>query len=189
MIHAIDTTYNGRKFRSRLEARWAVFFDALNAKYVYEPEGYDLADSGWARTDGPSTLYLPDFWLPNLRIYVEVKPFGARAPFRRTAHADPATGFPLPLIAVFGEPGVHQIYEYGDLGCCDLGRLGQCPQCGSLRYGYRSAGEFSGTACRCLRHSDEFVTESPGLDAAIQAALSARFEHGEQPEVAHRRPF
>lgn len=189
MIHAIETQYKGYRFRSRLEARWAVFFDALGAEYVYEPEGYDLAGSGWARTDGPGTLYLPDFWLPNLRIYVEVKPFGARAPFRLTAHTDPSLGFPLPLVAVFGEPGVHQAYTYGDLGCCDLGQFGQCPLCGSLRYGFRCDGNFTGTPCRCLRRSDEFVTESPSLDAAIQAALSARFEHGEQPVVAHRRPF
>ena len=26
-IKAIETIYNGYKFRSRLEARWAVFFD------------------------------------------------------------------------------------------------------------------------------------------------------------------
>ena len=29
LIKAIETEYNGYKFRSRLEARWAVFFDAL----------------------------------------------------------------------------------------------------------------------------------------------------------------
>ncbi len=38
-IKAIDTVYNGYKFRSRLEARWAVFFDAAGIKYEYEPEG------------------------------------------------------------------------------------------------------------------------------------------------------
>ncbi len=188
MIHAIDTAYNGRKYRSRLEARWAVFFDAMNTKHVYEPEGYNLAGSGWARTDGLNTLYLPDFWLPNLRIYVEVKPFGARSPFRRTTHASALAAFPLPLVAVFGEPGLCQIVEYGDLGCCDLGQLGQCTACGALRYGYRCAGIFTGTPCQC-RHSDEFITQAPKLDAAVAAALSARFEHGEHPEIAHRRSF
>ena len=54
MIKAIETEYNGYRFRSRLEARWAVFFDELGIKYQYEPEGFDL--------DG--TLYLPDFYLP-----------------------------------------------------------------------------------------------------------------------------
>lgn len=53
-MKAIDTEYNGYLFRSRLEARWAVFFDALGIPYEYEKEGFELGDLGW---------YLPDFWL------------------------------------------------------------------------------------------------------------------------------
>jgi hypothetical protein len=63
-IRAIETRYNGYRFRSRLEARWAVFFDACGIKYEYEPEGFVLPS-------GKS--YLPDFYLPELGIYVEVK--------------------------------------------------------------------------------------------------------------------
>lgn len=51
-IKPIETYYNGYRFRSRLEARWAVFFDALGVKYEYEPEGFDLGDG---------LYYLPDF--------------------------------------------------------------------------------------------------------------------------------
>ena len=64
MIKAIETEYNGYRFRSRLEARWAVFFDALGIEYEYEKEGYDLGELGW---------YLPDFWLPKLEMFIEVK--------------------------------------------------------------------------------------------------------------------
>jgi len=64
-IKAIETVYNGYKFRSRLEARWAVFFDALGIRYEYEKEGYQLPDG---------TKYLPDFWLPEFSLWVEVKP-------------------------------------------------------------------------------------------------------------------
>lgn len=63
-LKAIETIYKGYKFRSRLEARWAVFFDALEVKWEYEPEGYELGSDG---------RYLPDFWLPDDRIWVEVK--------------------------------------------------------------------------------------------------------------------
>lgn len=63
-MKAIDTEYNGYKFRSRLEARWAVFFDALGVKYEYEPQGFEFEDG---------TRYLPDFWLPEHEIWVEVK--------------------------------------------------------------------------------------------------------------------
>ena len=59
---AIKTTYNGVNFRSRLEAKWARFFDLMGWKYEYEP--YDL--NGW----------IPDFILfGEDEILVEVKPF------------------------------------------------------------------------------------------------------------------
>lgn len=61
---AIQTEYNGYLFRSRLEARWAVFFDALGIEYEYEPEGIVLSDG---------TQYLPDFYLPDFKCYFEVK--------------------------------------------------------------------------------------------------------------------
>ena len=66
MIKPIETFYNGYRFRSRLEARWAVFFDALGITYHYEPEGYEL-DGG--------EFYLPDFYLDDFEIFVEIKPF------------------------------------------------------------------------------------------------------------------
>jgi hypothetical protein len=59
----IDTEYNGYYFRSRLEARYAVYFDKLGWKYEYEAEGYKL-DSGF---------YLPDFYFPEIDCFAEVK--------------------------------------------------------------------------------------------------------------------
>lgn len=63
-IKAIQTRYKGYHFRSRLEARWAVFLDALSLRWEYEKEGFNL--------DG--LLYLPDFWLPAQRCWLEIKP-------------------------------------------------------------------------------------------------------------------
>jgi len=58
---AIETTYRGARFRSRLEARWAAFFDLLGWRWEYEP--IDL--------DG----YIPDFiLLIPAPVLVEVKP-------------------------------------------------------------------------------------------------------------------
>ncbi len=77
-IKPIETVYNGYKFRSRLEARWAVFFDAAGIKYIYEPDGYKIpctyhgnyvGNPGINETD----VYLPDFYLPDFDIYAEVK--------------------------------------------------------------------------------------------------------------------
>ncbi len=68
-IKPIETNYGGCRFRSRLEARWAVFFDALGLRWEYEPEAYAL----------PSGNYLPDFRLHLTRgvVWFEVKPDSA----------------------------------------------------------------------------------------------------------------
>lgn len=60
----LPTSYAGHVFRSRLEARFAVLFDEMGIRWEYEPEGFDL----------PHGLYVPDFWLPDLRTWFEVKP-------------------------------------------------------------------------------------------------------------------
>lgn len=70
VYHGIVTTYKNRKYRSRLEARWATFFDLCGWKYEYEP----IDCQGW----------IPDFALYGKAsaeksrstgiTYVEVKP-------------------------------------------------------------------------------------------------------------------
>lgn len=65
-IRAIETSYAGCRFRSRLEARWAVFFDTLGIAWQYEVQGYV------AGTYEPRA-YLPDFWLPGTGTWAEVK--------------------------------------------------------------------------------------------------------------------
>jgi hypothetical protein len=63
-MQAIETRYKGYRFRSRLEARWAVYFDALGVDWAYEPEGFVLDDGTW---------YLPDFYIKDWNCYAEVK--------------------------------------------------------------------------------------------------------------------
>lgn len=63
-IESIDTFYNGNYYRSRLEARWAVYFDLIHEPYEYEPEG--LMFNG-------KFPYLPDFYLPRLKLICEIK--------------------------------------------------------------------------------------------------------------------
>jgi len=67
-LKPIETKYRGYRFRSRLEARWAVFFDLLGLQWEYEPEGFKLPSG---------TVYLPDFkvYTPQGKeIWYEVKP-------------------------------------------------------------------------------------------------------------------
>ena len=68
-IKAIETEYNGYRFRSRLETRWAVFFDALGIEYQYETEGFEAPTYNGQE----KVFYLPDFYLPKINIYCEVK--------------------------------------------------------------------------------------------------------------------
>jgi hypothetical protein len=102
-IKPIETLYRGYRFRSRLEARWAVFFDAAGIRWRYEEQGYDLRgvvlpnepggleqaqglytkeNPGVASDEELPRWYLPDFYLPKQRCWVEVK---ARRPSRTEA--------------------------------------------------------------------------------------------------------
>lgn len=70
-INPIQTRYKGYNFRSRLEARWAVFFDAIGLKWEYEVEGFVLSNG---------TYYLPDFKITsayNIITWYDVKPAGS----------------------------------------------------------------------------------------------------------------
>jgi len=62
-MQAVETIYGGIRFRSRLEARWAAFFDVCRWRWEYEPADFN----GW----------FPDFILVGSRgdrVFVEVKP-------------------------------------------------------------------------------------------------------------------
>jgi hypothetical protein len=63
-IKPIETHYLGYRFRSRAEARWAAFYHAIGLTFAYETEGFDLGSLGW---------YLPDFWIPQMECWVEIK--------------------------------------------------------------------------------------------------------------------
>lgn len=64
-MKAIETTYDGILFRSKLEARWAALFKSAKLEYVYEPECFELSCG---------LKYMPDFYLPEFKCYFEVKP-------------------------------------------------------------------------------------------------------------------
>ena len=71
-ITPIPTKYNGVEFKSRLEARWAVFFDYLNIHWEYEPEGFKLDNKNNA-----DSYYCPDFLIRTPQgkdMWVEIKP-------------------------------------------------------------------------------------------------------------------
>lgn len=159
-IQPKETRYKGYRFRSRLEARWAVFFDALGIQWEYEKEGFDLGEAG---------SYLPDFWLPNIYggVYIEIK--GAHIDYddqsaHLKAHALGLQGF---RVVVFR--GLPEEFSNGKVCAGDS----------------EFDVHFNTEQTRWILDSDFSdlgwfaLTELP---RAIAAARSARFEHGETPQ-------
>lgn len=73
VVKSIPTTYRDVEYRSRLEAKWAAFFDQLGWQHTYEP------------FDGDG--YLPDFLIHGDRpMLVEVKPAVSDADYRAAIH-------------------------------------------------------------------------------------------------------
>ena len=199
-IKAIETRYNGCRFRSRLEARWAVFFDALGVPWEYEKEGFDL--------DG--IRYLPDFWLPHMNMWAEVKGQSLmtdewRKVIRLTYHTKTAAlvlvgsivsgmnitlviGIPPKLDESFEIEMLRQlgIVEEQDLASIyDDVSWAECPVCTRLCIGSEHSTELFSIVCqycssgnakiraRLNKHDPRF-TDS--LVAAYTNARSARFE-------------
>ncbi len=80
---SIPTEYHGTQFRSKLESDYARHFDTLELSWKYETTGRHFGD----------VFYLPDFWLPRSRQYVEVKGVFAPADHTKTGallrHVEP----------------------------------------------------------------------------------------------------
>ena len=169
-MKAIETHYKGYRFRSRLEARWAVFFDALGVKWEYEPEGYEL--------DG--VRYLPDFYLPQVRMYGEVKP----EPFNRI-DLDKArrlvTATRLPVLMLIGMPDFvnYTTIEY-DPWAENLGPVLGWDYSLITRMIHRGERRFP-----CGNYLPDHQPECWPAEyaAAIVAARAARFEYGDSPRV------
>jgi hypothetical protein len=176
----ILTRYKGYRFRSRLEARWAVFFDHLELNWEYEPQGYVL--------DG--TPYLPDFRLvlPNgSLVFAEVKATetdwheGRHIQLCRALARD--TGWPV--ILLIGPPDYRAYHQFTP----DLAE--NAFQAAFFRdyepkivvaddYWWQSIVVDPQTGALDFAHDDHQARKSfgKGLVDAVQAARSARFEHG-----------
>lgn len=100
-LRPLETRYAGCRFRSRLEARWAVFFDQLDVDWEYEPEGF-------ATPAGP---YLPDFRIriPQMKDHDHYQWFEVKPPKAPIDPRHAAMSVDAPLIVARGLPR-----SYGD---------------------------------------------------------------------------
>jgi hypothetical protein len=189
MIKAIETRYKGYRFRSRLEARWAVFFDHLGLRWQFEPEGFNLTSRGLG-------YYLPDFFLPDLNYWIEVKPdnFDDEVAYKKLAYVAEATKAHGLLVA--GEPyinvdmgsfkwpgssagdkwaivSVTEEYEQECAGRCDSPHLFcVCPLCDKIGIAFDGRGERICTEenCKHTRTREE----------ALELDLWASLYHGDK---------
>jgi hypothetical protein len=89
-FNSLWTKYNGITYRSRSEARWAVFFDTMHIDAAYEPEGFHLPSG---------VCYLPDFYLPQYDAFVEIKGILESDNKQKGLELSEATGKPV----IFGQ--------------------------------------------------------------------------------------
>lgn len=206
-ISPIETHYAGCRFRSRLEARWAVFFDTLGLKWEYEPQGFVVHS-------GPG--YLPDFAVqtPACLLFVEVKPSRPEAidpagvrRWERFAEAlmetvSPSQQAACMLIGPIPDPGSVRAFASDESGYESRGSRYSdgvyvpfdecyrwCACSTDSHFGIEFDGRGGRIDCECPGQGDGdgkgsaeiYTADSPRLLTAYRAARSARFEHGESP--------
>lgn len=158
MIAAIPTRYNGVTFRSRLEARWAVFFDALAWPWSYE--SVDLEK------------YIPEFFLRFEAgpLAVEVKPVLVFDELRQHGQKIATAGWAREFLVLgaehFGGTCIGAMGEPDGPGVfIDRGLVFMCLDCGrpALR------GDAGSWRCRLCGSDDGNAHAGDFPEASLQA--------------------
>lgn len=188
-MKAIETSYAGYRFRSRLEARWALALDELGVDFQYEPEGLKVPIRYRTQWYPRASVlrYLPDFYLPDLGLWCEVKGrMGAQDDFKTVNGA-----------AALSDEG-HDVLVLGDLFRQPRGQSRR-PWLLHFENGDLTANpwppvEEPTTELIASEHDPQAIGRAPDLLrgyvcdeplppdylSAFRAAQRARFEHGEQ---------
>ena len=203
-IKPIETLYHGCRFRSRLEARWAVFFDSLKVPWEYEPEGFDLGDG---------TYYLPDFRVKcygtrggtdgtPFDLYIEVKgrmteedaakilKFSGYKEVQKMNRGHSYIEFQVstPILIVGNIPSFMGSHDSGVVGSYD-----QMDGCDIYPFNYELI-DGDHFAAYPAAHNGKFylwgddsnyinLEDVDDVERAYDAARQARFEHGETPNI------
>lgn len=193
-IKPIETYYNGIFYRSRLEARWAFFFDCLEIKHFYEHEGFAI------KVNGKNFNYLPDFYIPKQEypipvkqdMYFEIKPSRELSSEEENkldafSTAMSATGAKIGVLREVPKDGfslsdnfVYEKFMVFSEGQDCYYRICLCPFCWA--FGYEFEGKWDRIICECgvakqkVNPSFEsFSMTEKMLLSACRSAAGARF--------------
>lgn len=168
-ITPIETVYKGYRFRSRLEARWAIYLDHAGWVWEYEPQGYTLSNG---------KKYLPDFLVSGPEGSQQCESFWLEVKAQQLTDNEYEKckllreGTGLNVIFAIGTPNpktimnLHSVDEpYGE-------GLSICAGC-AIKWGRPG---FTMSECE---PNDQTI-------AACDAARAARFEFGENGEIPVR---
>lgn len=185
----IETRYGGRRFRSRTEARWAVFFDTLKIEFDYELEGWEF----------PTGRYLPDFFIPSIDAWIEIKGRPIPTETELSLAKSLCVSQNKNVFIFCGQPRIIEGYSLGipeaikvfperdiphEAGVDDGYSWCFCPDCG--KFGITFRGLSDRLICKdvCPKRSTSGSGWPTAFDdrmmQAYQQAASARFEFGGQ---------
>lgn len=186
-VKPIETWFKGIKYRSRLEARWAVFFDRMGIPAHYEPQGY-------ITSHGP---YLPDFQIGNMLIEIRPEPFYSNAD-EYGVFAELADSLSFEVLVICGPPAIigrgpffgFHIFDYMSRSSGKGAFISSCRKCDAVVVDFCEEDEDED---QCLRinlptllgpHSDYCLDRgkslsggelTPAIKSAVLAALAERF--------------
>lgn len=179
----LPTTVGTTSYRSRLEAKWAVFWRSLGILAEYEAGGFDLGDA---------IAYRPDFRIPSWETWVEIKPHGVDLAVAEVRCQALARSSGWRVLLIVGEPSDrgYSVTAYGDFNdqrfLIEGGHFAECPRCEGLGvvsdWGWQ---EFGPHPCRD-RSSIPFhdPVHAPRLFEAYAQAGLERFHGGRAGPVA-----
>jgi hypothetical protein len=183
-LKPIDTKYNGYNFRSRLEARWAVFLDKMGISYLYEPEGFEL----------DTTRYLPDFQLteglkcfgenmPLANVWMEIKPTRDLNENERQKIAQFVKQSENKVILVAGDPHPETVVRLISFGSNNKWSSEEIKwlEFNDGQPGILPLNKLNRISDPDTRNAITKLSEAPALIAAYRAAREARFERGTTP--------
>ena len=176
-IEAIETKYNGVYYRSRLEARWAIFFDEIGLPSEYEIMGMSFGD----------IRYLPDFFLPFDNVHVEIKPenISEKEESRLAALKDiwKNENVSGDFMIIRGVPafGQYAIEFAGDIGTAYV--FAKCRRCNGIGY-LGDSGEWGYIGPHtCGDHERAPIYDDESIKAAHEKAMRTKFDH-----LPYKRP-